>query len=60
MGAVEAKPRYSGATAGAAVLLDLTQRGWDRIRVRLVTSQWGFRTNANGREAHDRCRCRPI
>lgn len=27
MGAVKAKPRYSGATAGAAVLLDLSQRG---------------------------------
>lgn len=52
MGAVKAN-RYSGATAGAAVLLDLTQWGWDRIRVRVVTSQWGFRTNANGREAHD-------
>lgn len=60
MGAVKAKPCYSGATAGAAVLLDLSQRGmvcvgggWGRdcIRARVVTSQWGFGTNANRREA---------
>lgn len=60
MGAANAKPRYSGATAGAAVLLDLLPRGWDRIKVRVVTTQWGVRTNANGREAPGRCRCRPI
>lgn len=56
MGAVKAKPRYSGATAGAAVLLDLSQRGrggWGGhcIRARVVTSQWGFGTNSNRREA---------